>query len=154
MLHYLNQLEENRKLLLNHTANLNEHQYNLVPPGYNNNIIWNMGHLLVVSENILYKDSPYHRPVQELIKPRFQRGSQPEDVVSDDEILLIRHSLMQTAGFYIKTMGIGEAIEELGASSNSVVPLVSEERMQFLLFHEQIHYNRINRLMQLVTQNS
>lgn len=150
MLQYLNKLEENRKLLLDRTEYLTEHQYNLVPFGESNNIIWNMGHLLVVSENILYKDSPFQRPAPEWIKPRFQRGTKPEDVVDDDEIFLIRHSLMQTARFYKKTMGIGEATEETGTNSNSIVPIISEERMQFLLFHEQIHYYKIERLIQLV----
>ncbi len=63
MIPYLNKLEEEKTLLLDRTKDLTVDQYNVVPPGFNNNIIWNMGHILVVSEDLLYGNSPY-RPAQ------------------------------------------------------------------------------------------
>ncbi|AYL94301.1 DinB family protein [Mucilaginibacter celer] len=154
MLPYLNKLEEDRKLLLQVTESLTEEQYNFIPEGFSNNIIWNLGHILVVSENILFKDSAFQRPVQEVIRQQFQRGSRPETNIDDDEIFLIRYALMQTVRFYKKAAGIGDQNGETKIQQGNFVQMISGERMEFLLFHEKIHYYRIGKLMEMVKEIS
>ncbi|MEO7214749.1 DinB family protein [Mucilaginibacter sp.] len=142
MTQYLDKLEEERKLLLERTKDLTVDQYNIISPGFNNNIIWNMGHILVVSESLLYENSPYQRPEHEFLTSNFQRGSRPDDIIKEDEILLIRHSLQQTAQFYKKCTGMNRPEDEIASVSNEV--------MQFLLFHENMHYRTIARLSEIV----
>lgn len=146
MVEYLDKLEQNRSLLLERTKGLTEQQYNIVPPGFSNNIIWNMGHILVVSENLLYKGSPYQRPVHEFTNTEFQRGSKPEGIINSDEILVIRHALMQTVDFYKKCTGL-DTPPLLSHPFGNVMERIDEGKMQFLLFHEDMHYRRIARLL-------
>jgi hypothetical protein len=54
MIQYLNILEEERKLLMERTRDLTVDQYNIIPHCFNNNIIWNMGHILVAGLHSLY----------------------------------------------------------------------------------------------------
>ncbi|MEO6521790.1 MAG: DinB family protein [Mucilaginibacter sp.] len=142
MTQYLDKLEEERKLLLERTKDLTVDQYNIIPPGFNNNIIWNMGHILVVSESLLYENSPYKRPEHEFMISSFQRGSTPDEIIEEDDILLIRHSLQQTAQFYKRCTGMNRPGDESVSVSNEV--------MQFLLFHENMHYRTIARLLEIV----
>ncbi|MEO6851506.1 MAG: DinB family protein [Mucilaginibacter sp.] len=150
MIQYLDKLEEDRMLLLERTKDLTVDQYNIVPPGFNNNIIWNMGHLLVVSESLLYENSPYQRPEHEFLTSNFQRGSRPDNIIKEDDILLIRHSLQQTSQFYKKFTGIDSQGDKIVSVSDSGLTLISIEVMQFLLFHENMHYRTIARLLEIV----
>ena len=46
-----------RSLLLN-LANKYEHdQLNLIPTGFNNNLIWHLGHVIAVQDTLIYKST-------------------------------------------------------------------------------------------------
>ncbi|WDF55865.1 DinB family protein [Mucilaginibacter sp. KACC 22063] len=79
-------MAEGRRQLLGWTKELTENQYNFIPPGFNNNIIWNMGHLLVVSESLLYQNTPQLYPVYEFTNSHFEKGSKPNKIVNEAEI--------------------------------------------------------------------
>jgi hypothetical protein len=150
MIQYLNKLEEERKLLLDRTKDLTVDQYNIIPTGFNNNIIWNMGHILVVSEDVLYGNSPYQRPVHQFAKSRFQKGSAPDEIIGEDDISLLRHSLQQTAQFYKRCSGMDRSGYEIPSASDTGMTIVGDEIMRFLLFHEDMHYRKIARLSEIV----
>lgn len=150
MIPYLDHLAEGRNLLLERTKDLTPAQYNRIPPDFNNNIIWNMGHILVVSEDLLYENSPYRRPPHEFIKSRFEKGSVPDEIVGEEDILLIRHSLQQTAQFYKICTGMDKPGYETASASGSDLKVISVDVMRFLIFHEDMHYRRIGQLMEIV----
>ena len=150
MIPYLDKLAEGRNLLLDRTKDLTLDQYNRIPLGFNNNIIWNMGHILVVSEDLLYENSPYQRPVHELVKSRFEKGSVPDEIVGEDDILLIRHSLQQTAQYYKICTGMDKPGNEIASVNHSGLTVISYEAMRFLIFHEDMHCRRIAQLMEVV----
>jgi hypothetical protein len=142
MIQYLNILEADRLQLLRQTGQLTEDQYNEIPSGFNNNIIWNMGHLIATSENLLYKNTSFQRPIHEFDIIRFKRGAKPEAFVREHEILLIREALITAVGVYKKCIGPD--------SSFWHSPEASGVDIGFLLFHEKMHYQTIGRLMQYV----
>src|ERR1041385_2332906 len=150
MIPYLDKLAEGRNLLLDRTKDLTLDQYNRIPLGFNNNSIWDMGHSLVVSEDLLYENSPYQRPVHELVKSRFEKGSVPDEIVGEDDILFIRHSLQQTAQYYKICTGMDKPGNKTASVNNSGLTVVSNEVMRFLIFHEDMHYRRIAQLMEIV----
>ncbi|MBT2560078.1 DinB family protein [Pedobacter sp. ISL-68] len=132
---YLAALTANRASLNERTRSLTGAQLNWVPPGHQNNIIWNMGHMLVVSENILYKLSPHSRPVHPFEIAQFGRNIKPEHIVLEQEISQISQALLKTARTF---KGAPEAT-------------VSKERLQFLLFHESLHHQTIDKIIQQLT---
>ncbi|RYY09707.1 MAG: DinB family protein [Chitinophagaceae bacterium] len=139
MKNYLDALETQRTLLLEKTEHLNTPQYNVIPPGYNNNIIWNMGHTLVVSESYLYRNTPFARPAHPFDTAVFKRGTRPDQALNDFGISLVRKSLHDTVPVFQKML------EESGHEINR---LITEEDLRFVLFHESIHYRTISALMQ------
>ena len=86
MIELLKRLEENRMVLLSQTEYLTREQYNLIPAGFNNNIIWNMGHLLVTGDSLLYRNSLDQRPEYEFSESMYGMGSKPGDFLSETEI--------------------------------------------------------------------
>jgi len=146
MINELNKMEESRDKLLLRTEQLNDEEYNRVPDGFNNNIIWNMGHMLVVSEAILYKYAPNHRPVHGIDRSKYGKGSKPDTFISNDEILLIRKCLKQTINLYKSAAGLTASTDDAKGSGEFVG--IDPERVPFLLFHEDIHHQRIALLLQ------
>ncbi|MBO3097925.1 DinB family protein [Gelidibacter pelagius] len=47
----------NRKILLEYFENYSLEQLNIIPQGFNNNLIWNIGHVIVVQQALLYNTS-------------------------------------------------------------------------------------------------
>lgn len=72
---------------------LSNEQLNRVPAGFNNNILWNLGHLLVTDELMFYKAAGKPSNLDEAFMARFRRGTKPEGVLSDEDTALIKQEL-------------------------------------------------------------
>ncbi len=151
MIELLKRLQENRRILLSQTEYLTAEQYNLIPLGFNNNIIWNMGHLLVTGDGILYRNSPDKRPEYEFPESRYGMGSKPGDFLSETEINYIRQSLSETVSLYRIATGMDQPIANSGSTTTATVPSSGGHDLQFLFFHEDMHYRKIAKLLQKVT---
>jgi hypothetical protein len=68
-------------------------QLNKIPAGFSNNLVWNMGHIIVAQQSLIYRLSgiPMHISTEmfELYKP----GSKPTGNTSDAEIQELRSLL-------------------------------------------------------------
>ncbi|MEO5680982.1 MAG: DinB family protein [Chitinophagaceae bacterium] len=148
MTDYLELLEKQRAILLKKTTHLTTDQYNLVPRGFNNNIIWNMGHSLVVSESLLYSNTPFKVPLHEFDIEGFQKGTKPELIINDHGISLIRKALSDTVPLFKKSFDdfLSANVQDLQDPTGSSV--VSEKHLHFMLFHEDMHMAVIQRLLQ------
>jgi hypothetical protein len=154
MTNFLELLEEKRTVLLNKTAHLTTGQYNLVPRGFNNNIIWNMGHTLIISESILYSNAPLKIPIHEFDIEGFKKGTKPELAINDRVIALIRQSLSDTVPLFRKLLNDTESTGSHMSQNDPLHTLVSNESLRFMLFHEDMHLARIQQLLLYVNINS
>ncbi|MCD8739031.1 DinB family protein [Mucilaginibacter roseus] len=150
MLQYFDKLENDRDVLLEQTKDLSADQYNMIPPGSNNNIIWNMGHILVVGEDLLHPDSSDQNGVTETFKKRFRLGSKPDVFITEKEILYIRDALKDTAKLYKLSAGNDRSAGNNNLSNGAGPPASGDDLMRFILFHEQMHYRKIAKLMGLI----
>jgi hypothetical protein len=64
--------------------------------GFNNNIIWNLGHMIAAQQGICYKRSGLPIMISDEFSERFRTGSKPEGTVAGDEIAQIRQLLFDT----------------------------------------------------------
>jgi hypothetical protein len=140
MREYLKLLEEQRVILLKITERLTTEQYNLIPSGFNNNIIWNLAHSLVITDGILYRNTPFKIPRYEFDIEKFKIGTKPDMAVSDGIIAQIRQSMLDTAG----------SVSKLISQGGLDYPPVSDESLRFMLFHEDMHSRKIKQLLRSV----
>lgn len=56
---------------------LSDAQLLKTPPGLRNNILWNMGHLIVDNSDMLYRPAGLEPPHPESFTPRFAAGTSP-----------------------------------------------------------------------------
>jgi len=85
--------ETNRKVYLKFLESYSIAQLNFIPEGLSNNLIWNIGHVVVVQQVLVYKLSGLPMIVSEDLFEKYRNGSQPNPNVSEVEINEIRQLL-------------------------------------------------------------
>ena len=86
-------LRQNRVVLDQYFQRYNPEQLNTVPAGFNNNLIWNLGHILVVQQALTYRLSGLEMRIPGDLPGRYGRDTRPEGPVPQSEITLIRNLL-------------------------------------------------------------
>jgi hypothetical protein len=80
------------KILENHSLE----QLNKIPVGFNNNRIWNIGHIIVVQQMLVYKLSGLPMMISEDMVEKYKKGTQPEHEVTQAELDEIQSLLFET----------------------------------------------------------
>lgn len=78
-------LRKSRKLILEFIDGLSMEQLNKIPQGFNNNIAWNIGHLVVTQELLCYNFSGLEMSVSDEMVAMFRKGTAPQKVVSKED---------------------------------------------------------------------
>ncbi|MGB5264630.1 MAG: DinB family protein [Lutimonas sp.] len=141
----------NRNKLNSILDNFNQEQLNIIPKGFNNSLIWNMGHVLVTEQLLVYKLSGLPLKIDESIVPLLSKGTKPLEPFSFDQIRYIKENLIatvdQTKEDY--NSGLFKAYQSYPTSTGVVLNTV-EDALQFNAFHEGIHLGVILSLIKLV----
>ena len=85
-----------RKLLSQLIENLTLEQLNSIPPGFNNNIIWNIGHIIVVQQMLVYNLSGLPMYVTAEDVARYKKGTRPTEKVTQEEVNVLKELLFST----------------------------------------------------------
>ena len=91
-------LRATRTNILRTIETLSDEQLNLTPAGFNNNIIWNVGHVIVTQQVIFYRLSGLEPLASKDWIERYRRGTRPEQAASSDEIAALKHQLTELIG--------------------------------------------------------
>ncbi|MEE9373695.1 MAG: DinB family protein [Saprospiraceae bacterium] len=59
---------------------------NMIPDGFNNNLIWNFGHVIVTQQLLTYALSGLSTPISKELIAKYKKGSRPENEVSQSEV--------------------------------------------------------------------
>ena len=117
-----------------------EGQLNRVPDGFSNNLVWHLGHILVVQQLLVYglSGQPLHIPKK--FVAAYQRDTRPEGRADQSEISEIRHWLQETVPLLEDDLE-AERFESFRAFTNSAGFRVTnlQEAITFNNFHEGLH---------------
>ncbi len=78
--------KSSRKLYVAIFEQYNTSQLNQIPAGFNNNLIWNIGHIIVAQQSLIYKSSNVPMCISEDLFDRYKPGTKPAAMVSSDQI--------------------------------------------------------------------
>ncbi|MDR6968998.1 hypothetical protein J2X31_003024 [Flavobacterium arsenatis] len=129
-----------RKQLAGFLKNYTLEQLNMVPEGFSNNLIWNIGHTIVVQQLLVYKLSGLPTMLSEEMILKYQRGSRPEGFVDQKEVDELHELLFKTIdqtiidfkndifkNYHLFTNSLGFTIKS------------AQEAVAFNYYHEAIH---------------
>jgi len=137
-------LEKNRALMASFLDHFSVEQLNKVPEGFNNNIIWNIAHLIATQQLLTYKLSGLPMRVDEAFVDTYRKGTKANGVVSADDIATIKSMLFssveQTKTDYAN--GLFKTFNAYTTSTGSTLTSF-EDAMAFNNYHEGIHLGYI-----------
>lgn len=151
MQHQFEILKQSRNFLLNAISNCNNTQLNHIPKGFKNNIIWNVGHLVVTQQLLCYKLSDLPCLVSEEMITKFQKGSKPLQPISETEINEIKMLFLDLPQKFEKDYNnnLFTVYTTYKTSVNITLKNI-DEAIAFNAYHEGIHLGIILQLLKLI----
>ncbi len=141
---YLLQIfQQNRENVIRLLEEHSLEQVNTIPPGFNNNLIWNAGHLLLSQQFLMYhfSDLPLLEPVREYV-PKYGSGTTPDGQATQADLEQMIDLLRSTSRQAIEDYNSGlfktyqpYTSKYFGITMNNI-----EEAIHFNTYHEGFHF--------------
>ena len=142
---------KNREVLYRILTATPKEQLLAIPKGYRNSIWWNMAHVVVTQQLLVYKNSGLSMHVSTELVDKFRKGTVPDGLSRDEEMEEVKANLFRSVdrmredyqGGLFKTYNgfttsLGVAIENV------------EDAIAFNLFHEGLHLGTILSLRKML----
>jgi len=141
----------NRTTLSYFLENLTLEQLFTIPKGFKNNIIWNLGHILITEQMLTYSLSGLDLPVDNKFVKLYGKSSFPSAEVSKEAVEEIKIQLIpavkQTKIDYEN--GVFKNFNEYPTSTGITLKSI-DDALQFNTFHEGIHLGIILSIKKIV----
>jgi hypothetical protein len=129
-----------RLMVLNAVKDLTADQLNLVPQGFNNNIIWNLAHMISAQQGICYTRAGLPIVTDDKFYTPYRPDTKPVDFVGEEDIATIKELFVSTIEQLETDLdkeifgNYGSFTTRYGAELDSIDTAVA-----FLPFHEGLH---------------
>ncbi len=134
----------NRGILLKIADNFSLEQLNKIPEGFQNNLIWNIAHVIVTQQLLVYNLSGLPMMISDDMAAKYRKGTKVEGDVSQEEVDEIKELMLSTIERTREDYknGLFKTYNTYTTSTNATISTV-EEAMQFNNFHEGTHLGYI-----------
>ncbi|WP_452224850.1 DinB family protein [Lacinutrix chionoecetis] len=124
-------------------------QLNAIPKGFNNNIIWNIGHSIVTEQILVYKLSGLKPNVSDDLIAKYKKGTKPDGKATQkdvDELKILAFTTIEhtKADFGSKVFNTFHEYT-LSTTGNTLTNV--NQAIQFALIHEGMHAGYILALL-------
>ncbi len=141
----LSVFEKTRGFYKNFLDRLSLEDLNKIPDGFKNNVIWNIGHIVVTEQLLLYRLSGMPTLVSDEMIEKYKIGTKPEAFVTQDEVdeisELLFYTIKKTQEDYKNNKF--ENYKEFTVSTTGNTLKNIDDAISFSLFHEGIHLGYI-----------
>lgn len=133
-------IQATRKLFLKLIDGLSIDQLNQVPEGFNNNIIWNFGHVIVSQQILCYKLAALPLRIDETFISKYVKGTKPETFIDENELAFLKQKSVSFIEELVADMEKGIFINYNTYTTSFDVELTSvDDAVKFLCMHEGLH---------------
>ncbi len=147
----INILKQDRTLIYGAVKKLSPEAYLLIPPGFDNNIIWNVGHIVVVQQLLHYKLCNLETYVSEEQIAMFRTGTSPADWSYEPDMAELLELLNELPTKFEADYGANKFQAFQGYTTRTGINLKTiEDAIAFNNFHEGLHLGAILALRNLV----
>ncbi|GAB5555619.1 MAG: DinB family protein [Saprospiraceae bacterium] len=126
-------------------------QLNVIPQGFNNNLIWNFGHVLVTQQLLCYRLAGLEAAFENKVIDAYRKGSSPKEPASETELQNFKNHCFSLLDQLEKDYAAGlfqnykPYPTSFGVTLNNI-----EEAIQFNTIHEAMHLGTMIALRKLV----
>ncbi|MFV8345614.1 DinB family protein [Flavobacterium sp. ZB4P13] len=129
-----------RKVLSQFLENYTLEQLNKMAPGFNNNLIWNIAHIVVTQQRLVYKFSGVPMIISDELFDKYKGGTKPVQDVTQTEVGEIRSLLFETINQTEADFNneIFKNYQEYTTSIGLTIKNI-EDALSFNNYHEALH---------------
>ncbi|MBC7451799.1 MAG: DinB family protein [Cytophagales bacterium] len=140
-----------RSNCLNLIKDLSDEQLHSIPPNYNNNIIWHLGHMFVSEQILCYAKSNTPLLIPEIYPTLYSKGTSPREWTSPADVQEVIRYMKLTgdaleSDYQNKKFGYYNAYTTSAGSTLSTI----EDAIAYSYGHENLHYGCIISMIKLV----
>ncbi|SDM92441.1 DinB superfamily protein [Daejeonella rubra] len=136
----IDNIRKTRLIILELINDLSPEQLNQIPEGFNNNIIWNLGHLIAAQEGVFYLRGGLPLNLDQKFFDSFKNGSRPDHEFSTEEIESIKTLLITSLERVDADLKIDAFNNYQSWKTRFNVEISSiEDALNFIPFHEGLH---------------
>ena len=144
-------IKQPRIKILEELQNFSLDQLNDIPAGFNNNIIWNLGHMIAAQQGICYARSGVDKLVSDEFFMAYKPGSKPEKFIDQAEYETIKELLFSTLHQFETDLENSLFVNYTPVMTRYNVELNNiQDAIEFLPFHEGLHIGYIMSLRKVV----
>lgn len=138
----LKYIKRTRELFIELVESLNVEELNKIPEGFNNNIIWNFGHIIVSTQGLCYLRSGAMPAIKIPFVEKYGKGSKPGSFITKEEIEAVKTQAISSLK-NIETdyeAGVFKNITPYSTATYSYVMDSIEEIVACCVAHESLHF--------------
>ena len=144
-------LHKNRKAILELIDGFTMDQMNKIPAGFNNNLVWNIAHLIVTQQLLCYKFSELPMKIETSLVEAYVKGTKPSLLVGENEFELIKKLFIDLPEKFEIDYRNNIFKKYLHYTTSLNVELNDiESALAFVNFHEGIHLGVILSIRKLI----
>lgn len=148
----IDRIKKTRIYLLDLVKDVSVERLNQIPAGFNNNIIWHLGHLIASQQGICYARAGITPVVDEKYIMLYKPGTKPEHFAEGDEVNMIKDVLMWSLDRLETDLSGHLFVNYTTFTTRYGVELSGiEDALDFLLFHEGLHSGHVTAMKKLVS---
>jgi hypothetical protein len=140
-----------RKMVAPYLEKYTLEQLNTIPEGFSNTIFWNIAHIVVTQQLLVYKLSGLPMQVSDDLVEKYRKGTKPEQDATQEEVDLIKSLLFSTVEQMKSDYDnkLFQNFNEYPTSTGFTLHNV-EEAIEFNAFHEGLHIGILMSLRKFV----
>ncbi|WP_420645756.1 DinB family protein [Candidatus Leptofilum sp.] len=143
--------QQNRAYIEQIINTLSDEQLLRMPDGFDNNIAWNLGHLIVVQQSLIYRLSGLPTLTRREHVRQFSPGTSPADWPATPDLAELRQLLTETTAQTIADAATKRFQNYTPYSTTTKFDLPTfEDATAFNLYHEALHFGAIMALRNVV----
>lgn len=140
-----------RQLYLRFFENYTLDQLNTIPNGFNNNLIWNIGHIIVAQQSLIYKGSNLPMYISEDLLNRYKPGTRPTGATNQaesNELKELLISLVATTETDFQKGLFTSYTERITGTGFHLLSI--EDAFEFNNYHEALHLGNMMSIKKFV----
>ena len=146
-------IQATRKLFLTLLDSLSIDELNIVPEGFNNNIIWNFGHVIVSQQILCYKLAGLPLKIDDTFVSKYSKGTKPETFINDTELIFLKQQAVSLIEELVVDLEKGVFTSYNNYTTSFNVELNSvKDAVKFIAMHEGLHLGYAMALKRIVKQ--
>jgi hypothetical protein len=152
MHHKIEKIKNVRLFVLDQIKDLSPKQLNQIPKGFNNNVIWNLAHIISAQQSVCYVRANLPFVIDEKHYLSHLPSTKPADFKTLSEIVKIKELFISSIEIFDKNLGenlFDNYIPWLAKPYGIKVSNI-EDAIDFLIFHEGLHAGYIIALKHLL----